>query len=193
MTRTVRRGGTYLDSGLYGCLGVGIPFANAAKLKNPGKRVLLIIGDGSVGFNFMEFQTAIRNNIPVVMVIGNDTLWGMIAHSQQIRLGHAIREGTEIGKVRLREDGRGPRRVRRIRGEDRRYTAGARGGLRVRKDGLRQRDGGPVRNQPGKRGPREPGGIQGVTGGGHAALHGPLNWRPGIGGLIFFGGGASGL
>lgn len=100
MTRTIRRGGTYLDSGLYGCLGVGIPFANAAKLKNPGKRVLLITGDGSVGFNFMEFQTAIRHNIPVVTVIGNDTLWGMIAHSQQLRLGHAIREGTEIGEVR---------------------------------------------------------------------------------------------
>ncbi len=99
MTRTIRRGGTYLDSGLYGCLGVGIPFANAAKLKNPGKRVLLITGDGSVGFNFMEFQTAIRHNIPVVTVVGNDTLWGMIAHSQQLRLGHAIREGTEIGEV----------------------------------------------------------------------------------------------
>ena len=35
MTRTVAKGGTYLDYGLYGCLAVGIPYANAAKLRNP--------------------------------------------------------------------------------------------------------------------------------------------------------------
>ncbi len=99
MTRTVRKGGTYMDSGLYGCLAVGLPFANAAKLRNPDKRVLLIIGDGSVGFNFMEFNTAIRKKLPIVVVVANDTLWGMIAHSQQLRLGHNIKDGTEIGKV----------------------------------------------------------------------------------------------
>ncbi len=99
MTRTVVKGGTYLDYGLYGCLAVGIPFANAAKLKNPDKRVLLVIGDGSVGFNFMEFNTAIRRGLPIVVVIANDSLWGMIAHSQQLRMGHNIARGTEIGWV----------------------------------------------------------------------------------------------
>ena len=99
MTRTIKKGGTYFDSGLFGCLAVGLPFANAAKLKNPDKRVLLIIGDGSVGFNFMEFHTAIRNNIPIVVVVANDTLWGMIAHSQQLRMGHNIKDGTELGMV----------------------------------------------------------------------------------------------
>jgi acetolactate synthase I/II/III large subunit len=99
MTRTVRKAGHYLDYGLYGCLAVGLPYANAAKLLNSGKRVLLVIGDGSVGFNFMEFHTAIRNNIPIVVVVANDTLWGMIAHSQQLRLGHAIKDGTELGMV----------------------------------------------------------------------------------------------
>ncbi len=100
MTRTVKKAGHYLDYGLYGCLAVGLPYANAAKLLNPDKRVLVIIGDGSVGFNFMEFHTAIRNNLPIVAVVANDTLWGMIAHSQQIRLGHAIKDGTELGMVR---------------------------------------------------------------------------------------------
>jgi len=99
MTRTVRKAGHYLDYGLYGCLAVGLPFANAAKLLNPDKRVLLVIGDGSVGFNFMEFHTALRNNLPIVVVVANDTLWGMIAHSQQLRLGHAIKDGTELGHV----------------------------------------------------------------------------------------------
>jgi acetolactate synthase-1/2/3 large subunit len=99
MTRTVRKAGHYLDYGLYGCLAVGLPYANAAKLLNPDKRVLLIIGDGSVGFNFMEFHTAIRNNLPIVVVVANDSLWGMIAHSQQLRLGHSIKDGTELGHV----------------------------------------------------------------------------------------------
>ena len=99
MTRTVVKGGTYLDYGLYGCLAVGIPYANAAKLKHPDKRVLLIMGDGSAGFNFMEFHTAIRKKLPIVVVIGNDQSWGMIAHSQQLRLGHNIPNGTELGWV----------------------------------------------------------------------------------------------
>jgi len=99
MTRTVRQGGRYFDSGLYGCLAVGLPFANAAKLFHPESRVLLISGDGSIGFNFMEFHTSIRKGLPIVVVIANDQSWGMIAHSQTLRLGHSIPEGTELGRV----------------------------------------------------------------------------------------------
>lgn len=99
MMRTVRQAGHYLDSGLFGCLGVGIPYANAAKLLSPDKRICLIIGDGSVGFNFMEFETAIRKKLPIVVVISNDLGWGMIRHSQELRLGHAIEDGTHIGNV----------------------------------------------------------------------------------------------
>jgi len=99
MTRTVRGGGRYLDSGLYGCLAVGLPFANAAKLRHPESRVLLITGDGSIGFNFMEFHTAIRRSLPIVVVIANDQSWGMIAHSQTLRMGHCIPDGTWLGRV----------------------------------------------------------------------------------------------
>ncbi|MBU2053799.1 MAG: thiamine pyrophosphate-binding protein [Proteobacteria bacterium] len=98
MTRTVRKGGRYFESGLYGCLAVGLPFANAAQLRHPESRVLLITGDGSVGFNFMEFHTAIRRGLPIV-VIANDESWGMIAHSQTLRLGHSIADGTWLGRV----------------------------------------------------------------------------------------------
>jgi thiamine pyrophosphate-dependent acetolactate synthase large subunit-like protein len=99
MTRTARRGGRYFDSGLFGCLGVGIPFANAAKLCYPDQRVLLIIGDGALGFNFMELEIALRRELPIVVVVANDLGWGMIRHSQELRLGHAIEDGTWIGDV----------------------------------------------------------------------------------------------
>jgi len=99
MTRTLRHPGRYLDYGLFGSLAVGLPYANAAKLRYPDSRVLLLTGDGSVGFNFMEFETAIRKNLPIVVVINNDLGWGMIRHSQEIKLGHAIETGTFIGRV----------------------------------------------------------------------------------------------
>ncbi len=99
MTRTMKQAGHYLDYGIFGSLAVGLPYANAAKLRYPDKRVLLITGDGSVGFNFMEFENAIRKGLPIVVVISNDLGWGMIRHSQEIRIGHAIEAGTFIGQV----------------------------------------------------------------------------------------------
>ena len=99
MTRTMTHAGRYLDYGIFGSLAVGLPYANAAKLLNPDGRVCLITGDGSVGFNFMEFETAIRKNLHIVVVISNDLGWGMIRHSQELRIGHAIETGTFIGKV----------------------------------------------------------------------------------------------
>ncbi len=99
MTRTLTSAGQYLDYGIFGSLAAGIPSANAAKLLYPDSRVLLMTGDGSVGFNFMEFETAIRKNLSIVVVISNDLGWGMIRHSQEIRIGHAIEDGTYIGRV----------------------------------------------------------------------------------------------
>ncbi len=99
MTRTMSCPGKYLDYGIFGSLAVGLPYANTAKLLNPGSRVCLMTGDGSVGFNFMEFETAIRKNLAIVVVISNDLGWGMIRHSQELRIGHAIEDGTFIGKV----------------------------------------------------------------------------------------------
>jgi acetolactate synthase-1/2/3 large subunit len=99
ITRTARRGGCYLDAALYGCLGVGLPYANAAQLLHPDRRVCLVTGDGSIGFNFMEFETALRKKLPIVVVVSNDLGWGMIRHSQELRIGHAIAAGTHIGRV----------------------------------------------------------------------------------------------
>ena len=52
---------TYLDAGTFGCLGVGIPFGNAAALLHPGRQVLVISGDGAFGINAMEIDTAQRH------------------------------------------------------------------------------------------------------------------------------------
>ncbi|MBZ0275271.1 MAG: hypothetical protein K8I60_03965 [Anaerolineae bacterium] len=74
--------GQWLDPGPLGCLGVGAPFAIAAKNLFPEKRVLIINGDGSFGFNGFEFDTALRFNLPIVSIVGNDSGWGQIRNPQ---------------------------------------------------------------------------------------------------------------
>jgi len=72
------RPGALLDPGPFGCLGVGAPFALAAKAVEPDTRVGIVYGDGSFGFNGMEYDTLIRHNLPVVGVMGNDGAWNNI-------------------------------------------------------------------------------------------------------------------
>ncbi len=84
-------------SGLLGCLGTGIPFAMAAKLARPERKVILLNGDGSMGFNAMEFDTMVRHNIPIVCVVNNDCAWGMIKHSQELSLGKERLQCSELG------------------------------------------------------------------------------------------------
>jgi acetolactate synthase-1/2/3 large subunit len=85
------------SAGLMGCLGTGIPFAMAAKLARPDKKVLLLNGDGSFGFNSMEFDTMVRHNIPVVCVVNNDCAWGMIKHGQEMTIGKERLQCSELG------------------------------------------------------------------------------------------------
>jgi len=76
------RPGQWLDPGPFGCLGVGPPFAIAARLLEPTRRVLLIAGDGAFGLNGMELETAVRFKLPLTCVIGNDAGWGQIRNPQ---------------------------------------------------------------------------------------------------------------
>jgi len=99
MVRSYRKPGHTLESGLFGCLGVGLPYAVALQLAHPGKRVAAIIGDGAVGFNFMEFHTMFRLGLPVVVVVNNDQAWGMVRHSQMLRYGKERLIGVDLGYV----------------------------------------------------------------------------------------------
>jgi len=86
-------------AGLFGCLGTGVPFGIGAKMARPEKMVVVINGDGSFGFNAMEFDTAVRHNIPFVCVIFNDQAWGMIKHGQELVYGPERVVSSELGVV----------------------------------------------------------------------------------------------
>ena len=60
-----------------GMLGSSLPTAIAAKVAYPDSRVFAFTGDDAFGFNGMEFDTAVRHNLPVVGIMGNDSAWGI--------------------------------------------------------------------------------------------------------------------
>jgi thiamine pyrophosphate-dependent acetolactate synthase large subunit-like protein len=64
-----------LNSGVFGTMGVGLPFGIGAKVAKPQHQVLVLHGDGSFGLNAMELDTAARFNIPVVTVISLNGGW----------------------------------------------------------------------------------------------------------------------
>jgi acetolactate synthase-1/2/3 large subunit len=74
--------GNWLDPGPLGCLGVGMPFAIAAKLARPEKRVMVLFGDGSFGLTGFEFDTAVRFGLPIIAIVGNDAAWGQMRKPQ---------------------------------------------------------------------------------------------------------------
>jgi acetolactate synthase I/II/III large subunit len=90
--------GRWLDPGPLGCLGVGAPFAIAAKLAAPDRPVCVIQGDGAFGLNGMDFETAVRFRLPMVVVVGNDAAWGQIAVPQRAMHGDAV--ATQLAPTR---------------------------------------------------------------------------------------------
>lgn len=88
-----------LDPGALGCIGVGVAFANGAKISNPNRRVVALIGDGSFGFGAMELHTAVRKGLKVVYVIANNQGWNIDRHDQVENYdGNLV--GVELGNVR---------------------------------------------------------------------------------------------
>ena len=64
-----------LNSGVFGTMGVGLPFGLGAKVAKSDKQVLVLHGDGSFGLNGMELDTAARHKIPVVTVVSLNGGW----------------------------------------------------------------------------------------------------------------------
>jgi acetolactate synthase-1/2/3 large subunit len=71
LVKTDRR----IINGVAGTIGVSLPFAIAAKLAHPDHPVVAVMGDGTFGFHMAEFDTAVRYDLPVIVVVGNDARW----------------------------------------------------------------------------------------------------------------------
>ena len=97
---TARRPGGWLASTILGHLGVGLPYGMGAKMAFPESKVVVMTGDGAAGFSIMEFETAVRHRLPIVVVIANDSAYGVEVYYQQKWFGpdHVI--GTELTNTR---------------------------------------------------------------------------------------------
>jgi acetolactate synthase-1/2/3 large subunit len=92
--------GRWLDPGPLGTLGVGAPFAIAARLLAPARPVCVIQGDGAFGLNGMDYDTAVRFKLPMVVVVGNDAAWGQILVPQRGLYGEEKAVATRLAPTR---------------------------------------------------------------------------------------------
>jgi acetolactate synthase-1/2/3 large subunit len=85
--------GLWMDPGPLGTLGVGVPFAMAAKLARPDLEVVGLFGDGALSLTGWDFDTMVRFNLPFIGVVGNNS------YMNQIRYGQIQKYGEERGDV----------------------------------------------------------------------------------------------
>ena len=78
---------SWLDPGAFGTLGVGAGFAIGAAQARPGSEVWIVWGDGACGWGLAEFDSMVRQRIPVIAVVGNDAGWTQIAR-EQVKMLH---------------------------------------------------------------------------------------------------------
>jgi acetolactate synthase I/II/III large subunit len=89
--------GGWLDPGPYGCLGTGLGYAMAARLARPTAQVVLLLGDGAAGFSLMDADTLVRHGLPVVMICGNNGIWGLEKHPMQALYGYDVAADLQPG------------------------------------------------------------------------------------------------
>ncbi|MDR4327769.1 acetolactate synthase AlsS [Bacillus pseudomycoides] len=78
-------------------LGVALPWAIAATLVEPGKKVVSVSGDGGFLFSAMELETAVRLKAPIVHLVWRDGTYDMVAFQQMMKYGRT--SATEFGDV----------------------------------------------------------------------------------------------
>jgi acetolactate synthase-1/2/3 large subunit len=87
----------WLTCGASGVVGWGVPGAMAARLAFPDRPVLLLSGDGAVGFSIAEFASASRQGIPFVAVVADDRAWGIVVSGQRRAYGCTV--ASELGSI----------------------------------------------------------------------------------------------
>jgi acetolactate synthase-1/2/3 large subunit len=95
------RPGTNLFIGsAMGTLGIGLPFAIAARATRPDEPVFCFTGDGAFGLSAIELDTAARHRLPVVVVVVNNGGWGDVRHEQRMSYGDEADQGAVLSNMR---------------------------------------------------------------------------------------------
>jgi acetolactate synthase-1/2/3 large subunit len=89
----------FLFTGPIGGIGHGVPFALAGKLARPNQPSVLITGDGSFGYGLIEYDTALKHDLPIISIISSDQMWGIVRHPQIQRYGLERAVATNLRSV----------------------------------------------------------------------------------------------
>ncbi len=91
------RPGTWLDPGPYGCLGTGMGYAMGARVTYPDRQICVLMGDGAAGFSLMDAESLVRQGLPVVIVVGNNGIWGLEKHPMRAMYGYDVAADLQLG------------------------------------------------------------------------------------------------
>ena len=96
--------GLWMDPGPLGTLGVGVPFAMAAKVAQPDREVVCLFGDGAFSLTGWDFETMVRFDLPFIGVVGNNSYMNQIRYGQIQKYGKERGDvGNKLGDVRYDE------------------------------------------------------------------------------------------
>lgn len=85
-----RQPGRWLDPGPFGCLGTGPGYALGASVAHPDARPWLLLGDGAAGFSLMDVDSLVRHQVPVTIIVGNNSGWGLEKHPMRFLYGYDV-------------------------------------------------------------------------------------------------------
>jgi pyruvate dehydrogenase (quinone) len=85
-------------SGTLACMGAGVPYAIAAALTFPGRQVVAVVGDGGLSMSLGELATCRKYELPIKIVVINNSSLGQIQWEQMMFLGHP-EFGCSLGSV----------------------------------------------------------------------------------------------
>jgi acetolactate synthase-1/2/3 large subunit len=100
MSKAHRPGTNLFIGSAMGTLGIGLPFAIAARAARPDEPAFLFTGDGAFGLSAIELDTAARHHLPVVVVVVNNGGWGDVRHEQRMWYGDQADQGAVLSNMR---------------------------------------------------------------------------------------------
>ena len=115
----LRAGSLWMDHGPLGSMGVGLPLAigacaGEAELhpdEAQRRRVVVVSGDGALGYHLAELETMARCELPIAVLVSNDGAWGTERHGQIKNLGYAVNTDLSVARYELAAEGLGCRGV----------------------------------------------------------------------------------
>ena len=72
-------------------------YAMGARVTYPDRQVCVLLGDGAAGFSLMDVESLVRQKLPVVIVVGNNGIWGLEKHPMQALYGYDVAADLQPG------------------------------------------------------------------------------------------------